>query len=160
MAQVNFSKASVIDRLDTLETDVGTLDDVGAGTRLDDLEEALVYASLSAAAEAANERVVTVQVKNFLDTNVAFAVKLRCELLTSAMLPAAAVDFTMAETGGGSEVTDTAKPQLIIETSAAGAASLTVTDVIGATNTTIYLVVTPLEKFGRPQYVALAFDGV
>ena len=158
MSQVDYSRAGLVQRIDDLEEDSGA-----SSNRLDAVEllaTNLVYASLSAAAEAGNARAVTVQVKDFNDDNVSEVVYLQCQLFDAAMLESLTADFRLAESGAGAPVSTTSKPTVIISTSAAGAATLTVTDVQGASGATVYLVVTPLNKFGRPQYLALTFDGV
>ncbi len=57
---------------------------------------------------------------------------------------AVAAAFTMAETGAGAEVSTTAKPRLIFTTSAAGAATLSVTDVATGSGKKLWLKVEPL----------------
>lgn len=147
--------------LATAQEDIVTAQDAADAAQVDAtaLQVGLVYAALTAGAEAGDARVVTVQIKDSNTDSVSAATKLRCQLLTAAMVPAAEADFVMAETGAGTEVSTTAKPEMIIQTSAGGAASITVTDVGGASGLTVYLMVTPLGAFGRPEYVSLAFDG-
>lgn len=160
MAQVDFSKTSIVDRLDTLDDDATSASNRNDALESDvaDLQVGLLYASLTAAAEAGNVRAVTIQVKDFTGTNVAAACKFHCQLFDANMLAAVVGSWTLAETGAGSEVTATAKPSLIIQTDATGAATVSVTDVGGASDTTVYLKVSPLLNFGRDEYVALVFD--
>jgi hypothetical protein len=146
MSQVDFSKVSIVDRVDTLESDAA------------DLQVGQLYASLTAAAEVGNVRAVAIQVKDFSGTNVAAACKFHCQVFDANMLAAVVGSWRLAETGAGSEITTTAKPSLIIQTSANGAATVSVTDVAGASNTTVYLKVSPLGNFGRDEYIALTFD--
>lgn len=158
MSQVDYSTAGIIERLDDLEDDA-----TAASNRLDDVEllvTGLVYASLSAGAEAANARAVTIQMKDFNGDNVSEVITLHCQLFDSSMVESLTADFRLAETGAGAPASTTSKPTVLITTSAAGAATLTVTDVQGASGATVYLIVTPVNKFGRPQYLSLTFDGV
>jgi hypothetical protein len=67
--------------------------------------------------------------------------------------------FHLAETGAGAEVTGTTRATLLITTDANGAATIAVRDVAGASSSTVYLVVQPLNKPGYPAYVAVTFDG-
>lgn len=72
--------------------------------------------------------------------------------------------FTVAETGAGAEVSPTGKGRLIFTTSAAGAATLSVTDVATGSGSTVYLVVRRLYTSGdtavdgMPVMVELTFD--
>lgn len=85
-------------------------------------------ASLSAAAEAGDAIVVTVQIKDGNDDNVAEATTVLFSLeLDNGLVGDAG--FTMAETGAGAEVSTTGKSRLLVTTSAAGAAQVTLTDV-------------------------------
>jgi hypothetical protein len=61
----------------------------------------------------------------------------------SAMLLGLVGAWTMAETGAGAEVSTTAKPRLLFTASATGTATLSVTDVAGASGLTVYLEVRP-----------------
>ena len=153
MSQVDYSKHAIIERLDELEEDAD-----GDTANLADVQVGLLYASLTAAAEAANVRTVAVQVKDFLGANVEAACKFHCELFDVNMLPAVTASWRLSETGAGTEVSTTAKASMIIQTGVAGTATLSVTDVAGASNTTVYLKVSPLNSFGRDEYVALVFD--
>jgi hypothetical protein len=152
MSQTDLSRVALEERISDLEADPA------AGGDVADLQVGLLYASLTAAAEAGNVRTVAIQVKDFTGTNVAAAVRFHCQLFDANMLAAVTASWRLAETGAGSEVTATAKASLIIQTDANGAATVSVTDVGGASNTTVYLKVSPLLAFGRDEYVALTFD--
>lgn len=65
--------------------------------------------------------------------------KVHAHLFDAAMLDALVGAWTMAETGGGAEVSTTAKPGLYITLSATGTATIAVTDVAGASGLTTYL---------------------
>jgi hypothetical protein len=80
------------------------------------------------------------------------------EVRGADMLLAEATAYTMAETGGGAEISTTAKPTLLFSLSAAGAAQITVTDVSGASDTDLYLVLRPLHSDGPIQYQSITFD--
>lgn len=166
MSQRNLSKVGLADRIDDLEDDLATLDG-GADGRLDDLEAAvdtftsaqLVYPALTVGAQAGAVIGVTVQIKDINGDSISAATSLLCQLFDSEMAASLAADFTMAESGAGAEVSTTAKPSLLITTSATGAATVSVTDVQGASGSTVYLVVTPLNSFGHPEFATLAFAG-
>jgi hypothetical protein len=72
--------------------------------------------------------------------------------------------FSVAETGVGAEVSPTGKARLIFTTDAAGAAELSVTDVVGASASTVYVTVRPLFASAdvaqqcAPVVVAITFD--
>tara|TARA_R100000329_G_scaffold117445_1_gene96667 strand:+ start:83 stop:490 length:408 start_codon:yes stop_codon:yes gene_type:complete len=72
--------------------------------------------------------------------------------------------FRLAETGDGAEVSTTAKARLIFTTSAAGAATISITDVAGGSGTTVYLSIRRIFTSNdravdaAPLYVAATFD--
>lgn len=160
MSHIDFSKTSLTERLEDLEEDAAVASNRNDTLESDvaDLQVGLLYASLTAAAENANVRAVTIQAKDFTGADVAAAVKFHCQIFDANMLAGTVDLWRLAETGTGSEITATAKPSLIIQTSAAGAAIVSVTDVAGGSNTTVYLKISPLLAFGRDEYVALSFD--
>ncbi len=65
------------------------------------------------------------------------------QVYEQTMIEALAAAATMAETGAGAEVSTTANASLIFTTDAAGAATLSVTDVAGASGKTFFLEVRP-----------------
>ena len=67
--------------------------------------------------------------------------------------------FYLAETGAGAAVTGTTCGTLLVTSSSAGAFTLAVTDVAGASSQTLYLKVEPLNVPGYPAYLAVTFDG-
>lgn len=70
--------------------------------------------------------------------------------------------LTLAETGAGSESSTTAKPRLLIATSAAGAAQITAHDVAGASGLTFRLRFTVMPAVGivgQAVFQAITFDG-
>jgi len=160
MSQVDYSRKAIVERVDDLEDDAAAASNRNDALESDvaDLQVGLIYASLSAAAEIANVRAVTIQAKDFTGTNVAAACKFHCQVFDGNMLAAVVGSWRLAETGAGLEITATAKPSLIVQTDANGVAVVSVTDVGGASNTTVYLKVSPLGLFGRDEYVALTFD--
>lgn len=122
----------------------------------------IVFPDLAAGAEAGNAIPVTIQLKDMAGVNVARAQRLHCRLYDASMLEALVAAFTMAETGAGSEVSTTARPAMLIDTDANGAATLTVTDVSGAFAGTVYLEVIPVivaagVEPGVPAIIALTF---
>lgn len=117
------------------------------------------HVGLTAAAEAANTRAVTVAVTDRNLDPTTGTVKLFCELRAADMLPELAGAFRLAETGAGSENSTTAKPALLITTDATGNATLTVTDVAGGSGLTTNLFCEVVGHGGRV-HLALTFDGV
>lgn len=75
-----------------------------------------------------------------------------------------AAAFTLAETGGGAEVSATGKGRLIFSTAAGGDAQISVTDVAGGSGKTVIVVFTPLSASGdvavrcAPTYTTVTFD--
>ena len=133
----------------------GVVDDqiAGANTR---------RLALSAAAEAADAIVVTVQLEDGAEDSVSEALICRAQLLDENAELGAVADWTIAETGAGTEISTTARPALLFQLSAGGAAALTVTDVNGASDTTVYLLVEVFAgagDVGQASYLALTFDG-
>lgn len=112
--------------------------------------------TLTVGAEAANVIAVTV-------AGPASASQYMATLYDANMLLALVGAFTMAETGDGAEASVTAKPRLVFTTSAAGAATLSVTDVAGASGATLILEVKPVSASagvsgGGSALVTLTFD--
>lgn len=112
----------------------------------------------TAAAEASQTIAVAIQMKDPDGNNVARACKLLCESYKADVSAAVtASDFRLSETGVGSEVSTTAKPSLIIQTDANGAATLSVLDQTGAYTGTMYVVIRPIDTFGSEKVVTLTF---
>jgi len=103
--------------------------------------------TLTVGTEAANVIAVTVAAPK------AEAVQYLAEVFEADMLHALVGAFTMAETGDGAEVSTTAKPSLLFTCSAAGAATLSVTDVAGASGKTVYLRLTRSRTAAAPPLV-------
>lgn len=86
------------------------------------------------------------------------------EALDDTTMEVSTAAFTIAETGAGAEVSPTARGRLIFTTDAAGAATLSVTDVAGASGKTVHLLVRPLNDSAddlsqaAPVQVAITFD--
>lgn len=118
-----------------------------------------VAPTLTAAGESTDTIAVT------FASGVAAPQQFRCEVFDSATMVALAATFTVAETGAGAEVAGSGTPNLIFTTDANGDATLTVTDVAGASSKTCYVIVTPLlssaasEQIVAPAEVAITFDG-
>lgn len=109
--------------------------------------------SLSAAAEVGNAIAVTCTLTDLYGNTIANADQWKAEVVGE---PAA--DYTIAETGGGAEVSVTGHNELVFAFSAAGAAEITVTDVGGASGEDVVLLLTPTDTFGKPASVTLTFD--
>lgn len=85
-------------------------------------------------------------------------ITLECEIFEITGIEAVAAAFTMAETGDGAELSTTAQARLFITASSAGAATVSITDVAGASGKTIMLKVTPLSAPGFPMHAVITFD--
>lgn len=113
------------------------------------------------AAEADDVIAVAIQLQDGAGEDVAEAITCRAQLLDGNAELAAAAAYTMAETGAGAEVSASARPALIFTTSAAGAATLSVTDVVGGADESVFLLVEPIPGeglVGVPVLVTLTFD--
>lgn len=116
-----------------------------------------VMATLSAAAEAANAIAVTLTSADVDGATVSRTIRYSCAVYRVTMALAATADFTITETGAGSPVSTDVQAQLLIDTSATGTATLTVTDVSGAFAGTVYLSVRPVGTAGYERILALTF---
>ena len=116
-----------------------------------------VRAILTPAAEASNAIAVAVQIKSADNANVARVQRLRCQVFDANMLHATVAAWRLGETGPGSEVSATAKPQILIDTDANGVATVTVTDVSGTFAGTVYLEVVPANGHGAASITPLVF---
>jgi hypothetical protein len=122
----------------------------------------VIRADLSAAAEAADTIAVTVNMVDGAGNALNAQHDLICQLYDANMVESVATAHRMAETGAGSAVSATAQARMIIRTDANGDATITVTDVAGASNTTVTLEVRPMaaaiNQVPVPSYVRLTFD--
>ena len=116
-----------------------------------------VVPSLAAAAEAGNAIAVTIGLIAPGNGTVGRTQRLHCRLYAATMIESLAASFTLAETGTGTEISTTANAALLIDTDAAGAAIVTVTDVSGVFVGTVYLEVAPVNLLGSPRILALVF---
>lgn len=116
--------------------------------------------TLTAGAEAANVIAVT-----FASPVVSVEQYIVEAFPATTMEPATAA-FICAETGVGAEISTTARGRLIFTTDAAGDATISTTDVAGASNETVWLTVRPLfvsadvAQQCAPVTISIAFDGV
>lgn len=122
---------------------------------------ALVAPDLSAEAEAGNAIQVNIGLIDLNGDAAERVQRLACRLYDANLDAAVVGDWTMAETGGGSEVSTTGKPALLIDTNATGEAILTVTDVSGVYAGPVYLEVVPVSADGStpgvPAMITLTF---
>lgn len=109
------------------------------------------------AAESGNVISVLIQMKDPDGNNVARATDLKCSLYRADGTVALVAAFTMAETGDGTLVSTTAKPTLIVTTSADGDCVISITDVSGSFTGNVFLEVTPLNTFGSPGLATVTF---
>lgn len=127
-----------------------TVTGIGAKHTLHQMGAKLV--TLSAGAEAGNAIPVTVTLVNVDGTTIAKAA--RC---IASVVGEAVGAYTLAETGDGAEVSITARPELVFTTSAAGVATITVTDVSTASTATVVLAVTVVDEFGLTSTIDVTF---
>ena len=112
--------------------------------------------ALTAAAESSDTIAVTM-------AGPAVAAAYRATVVTNATGLPDATKYTLAETGAGTEISATAQASLLFATSAAGAAEITVTDVLGASNTNVFLLIEPMStqagtQAGVAAHIELTFD--
>lgn len=110
--------------------------------------------SLSAAAEDADTIAVTVTL-----TDAAGVTQTEAQQCVARVVGEPAADYTIAETGAGTENSVTGHTGLVFTTSANGVAEITVTDVSGASNESVYLEVYCAGVLTIPSTVECAFDG-
>jgi hypothetical protein len=114
--------------------------------------------ALTVGSESANVIAVTVQIEDADQNAISEAVDLYCELLLSTgEEPNPASQFNMAATTG-TEVTTTAQENMIVTTNASGVAVLDITDVAGASGSTIQLLVRSMGGVSAARRAAITFD--
>ena len=138
-------------------------DDDPVYAALDKLDQAWTFArtapTLTVNAEAAN--VIAVDVSS----PVASVERYVAVVWDDATGESAAAVFTLAETGAGAEVSPSARARLIFTTDAAGAATIAIADVAGASSKTAWLEISPMfasadvAVFCAPVAVSATFDG-
>jgi len=131
-------------------------DSLVAGNVNDALDELSLPLNLVAGAEVTNVIPVVV-------TGPAHVAQYKASVYDADMLHGLVGAWTLAETGAGAEVSTTAKPTLLFTTDANGAATISVTDVAGASGLSVYLEVAPVSvpagaKAGSPSIVSITFD--
>lgn len=128
------------------------------------VSQSLVTATLTAGAEAANVIPVTINLTDLTGlVPVSRVQRFVCSLFEATMIEALAAAFTMAETGAGAEISTTGNARLVIETDANGDAIVSVTDVLGASGKTMFLIVEPVPDTGSnthgfPIMLSITFD--
>lgn len=116
-----------------------------------------VLAILTASAEASNAIPIAIQLKDADGNNVSRAARLHCEVLDDNMLRAATADFRLTETGSGTIVSQASKAGLLIETSSAGVATLSISDVSTVYAGAMWVKVTPVGTLGSPSMIKVTF---
>ena len=109
--------------------------------------------SLVAAAENANVIAVTVQLTDVAGNTIASA-----DAWEATIVGEPVADYSIAETGAGSPLNVTAHNACAFTLSTGGAATLSVTDVSGASNEAVVLSLKPLDSMAVPNYITLTFD--
>lgn len=108
---------------------------------------------LTVGTEDTNVIDIDVQLQDVAGNSVASADAWVCTVVGEAAAVA-----TVAETGAGAELGTTAKPGLGFTLSAAGAAQLAITDVVGASGLTFCIHFQPLDGLSVPIYTEVTFD--
>lgn len=117
-----------------------------------------VTLGMTAGAEDTNVITVACQAKDSAGNSIAEAVEFELSGFEATGIEAVVGALRLAETGAGAEVTTTANSRLFITTSAAGVATVTVTDQAGASGKTFHIVATPIGRPGYPSRLAVTFD--
>jgi len=112
---------------------------------------------LTAGSETTNVIPVTVNIADIALTAKSAAVTCLFEIYDATTGVPNASAFTIAETGAGTEIAGTGSALLIATTDASGDATISITDVVGASGKSSILVATPV-GLGLPQYVVATFD--
>lgn len=112
--------------------------------------------SVTVGAEAANVIPVSVVAQDRAGNVLAQSIRLHCRLYTEAMIEVLAAAYTMAASVG-TVVSTTAQAALVVDTTAAGLATINVTDVSTTSTDTLYLEITPEGREGASEIVALTF---
>lgn len=112
---------------------------------------------LTVGAEAANAIPVTLQVVDQEGSALAGALEYLVEVRDADMLLELVGAYTLAETGAGAEVSTTARPSLLITTSDAGAAQVTITDVSTTSTDTLHLLFIPVSHRGPTGRATVTF---
>lgn len=117
-----------------------------------------IKASLSAGVESSNAVVVGVTAQDADGVAYSGVVQFHARLFSASMEPLSPSNWSVAETGAGTEITTSGSTGLIFSTSSGGVASITVTDDTGSFSGTVYLVVQPLNFPGVSTYAALSYS--
>lgn len=117
-----------------------------------------VIPDFSEAIETGNSISVIIQIKDPDGNDVARAVDLLCVVRKSSGIIATVAEFSLTETGDGTEVSETVQPSLIVTTDATGQCVIAVLDRSSAYTGDAYLEVTPLNTLGSPGLVALTYS--
>lgn len=98
---------------------------------------------------------IPIQIKDLDGNTVSEAVELWCVARDAAFVQANDTLIRLSEVGAGTEISTTAKANLLLRTSTSGTATLAVTDVNNNLSATYYVVVTPVNREGRIEVVSL-----
>ena len=128
-----------------------------------DIRQRRYLPQLTVGAESANVIPVTISMTTFQEALNDYvvadeAIALECVLYAANGIESLAAAHHLGESGAGTEISSTDQARLIITTSAGGAATLEVTDVVGGSAATLYLKIQPLNVPGFPAYTAITFD--
>lgn len=117
--------------------------------------------ALTLAAESSDVIEISVQLKDGSDTNVAIATNIIVHLVDANGIDSLAAAFTLGDSGAGSVVSTTANARLIYLTDATGLAEIDITDVVGASGSTVYALVQVISGTtwtGGFDFIAVVFD--
>ena len=114
--------------------------------------------SLSLGAEAANIIRLSIQVKDREGRDLAEVVRLNLRLYAATMIEALAAAATLSEVASnGSAVTTDAQAGLVLDTESDGSAQVDIEDVSTALVGDLNLLIEPLEREGKLQFLAVTF---
>jgi len=109
--------------------------------------------------ETANVIPVACQLQDYAGNAIAAEATFKAYILDANGIMALAAAFHIGKNGvPGTEVTNTDQAQMLLKTAADGTIDLDVTDVVGASGATVYLVCEMVDAPGVTTYVALTFD--
>lgn len=132
---------------------IGTAPSRRAAALLKDETKILVQPSLGTpGAESANAIPVEIGMVDADGNELDASVVLACEVI-----PNDSGNFTLSETGDGTELSTSAATTLLIQTSSNGEAEVTVTDASGSSTETVFLRVTVVDRLGGSETASMTF---
>lgn len=117
-----------------------------------------VQMALSLGVEAANIRRLTVQLQDRTGEAITGVVRLSLRLHSATMIESLAAAATLTEVaGGGTFVSTDAQAAAVLDTEADGTALVDIEDVTGVLVGDLNLLISPLDREGQEQFLAVTF---